>query len=514
LGYVHSNFDSERPWTRIECARLTAEAAQNADFESAPENVRGMIDSLQQEFSRESGVWAGDSVNRSAEIESIYTRATDIAGPVLRDGYHFGQTIYNDYGRPYARGFNEINGFSTRATSGPLVFYFRGEYQHAPANPDYTSEQKNLIQTFGVAQSTPVPDGVFGRADRFQVLDAYIGINFGGNQLSLGQQSLWWGPGNSGPFMFTNNAEPLKMIRLNRTTPVELPVLSKFLGPLRYDIFLGQTEGYHYIVAPGGAILGADIRREPLVEGSRFTFKPTPNFEFGMTVTDLFGGGGYPVTGSYFLRTSFSQADYLAGQAKKAGDHRSGFDITYRIPKFRDWLTWYVDQFSEDEITPLLYPRLVAMRTGIYMPKLPKSHWIDLRVEGLYTDVPNYGSTAAFYFNATYLSGFTKDGNIMGSWIGRDGRGVYATSTIWLTGANTIQLGYRETTVDRELILGGRYQDESLAGNFQLSKEWALSAELQYEHWKFPALAPLPQNNFTSSLQLSYHPHWGFKRRP
>src|SRR6185437_11914726 len=179
---------------------------------------------------REDEVRAGNGDNRSAELESIYTRFEEISGPPLRDGYHFGQTLYNDYGRPYGQGFNNVTGFSARATSGPLVLYFRGEYQHAPGNPNYTPGQKALISDAdfipffnGDIGGTPVVDNQFPAAHKFQVLDAYVGVNFGGNQLSLGQESLWWGPGSGSNFMLTDNAEPLRMVRLSRLSPIELP---------------------------------------------------------------------------------------------------------------------------------------------------------------------------------------------------------------------------------------------------------------------------------------------------
>ena len=46
-------------------------------------------------------------------LESYYTRFLGIDGPILRDSYHLGQTINNDYGRPYQTGFNAIAGAST-----------------------------------------------------------------------------------------------------------------------------------------------------------------------------------------------------------------------------------------------------------------------------------------------------------------------------------------------------------------------------------------------------------------
>lgn len=506
MGIVSSNFDSERPWTRLECARLTNEAAENVeDSPSAPE-ARPIVEALEKEFQPENGVIAGNSENRSAQLESVYTRVTEIAGPVLRDGYHFGQTIYNDYGRPYARGFNNITGFSARATSGPLVLYFRGEYQHAPADPNYTAAQKTLISSFDFG--TPVLDNQFPAADRFQVLDAYVGVTFNGNQLTLGQQSLSWGPGTGGPMMFSDNAEPLKMIRLSRTSPLDLPLLSNYLGPLRYEVFMGQTDGYNFIQS-NGVLLGPHLATQPFVEGQRFTFKPTENFEFGFSRTGVFGGTGFPLTLHRLFISTFSAANFGEGSLRDPGDRRSGVDLTYRIPGLRDWATYYLDAFSEDEISPLFFPRRSAMHTGIYLARLPRFHRLDLRVEGVYTDIPNFGAKEEpgfFYANGTFRGGYTDNGDLLGSWIGREGRGVYATSTLWLSAMGNIQLGYREAVTDREFIEGGRYQDENLKANFSLGPQLSLAAMLQYETWKFPALASGAQSNLTSSLQLTYRP--------
>src|SRR5205814_6540983 len=84
FGLIHSNFDSERPFTRLECARIAAEAAENSDLYDASPDIQSIVTSLQQEFARESEVWAGNSDNRSLVLESVYTRATEIAGSVLR----------------------------------------------------------------------------------------------------------------------------------------------------------------------------------------------------------------------------------------------------------------------------------------------------------------------------------------------------------------------------------------------------------------------------------------------
>jgi hypothetical protein len=276
-------------------------------------------------------------------------------------------------------------------------------------------------------------------------------------------------------------------------------------------MFLGQTNGYHYLLTPQG-LLGPHLGTQPFVQGQRFTFKPTPNFEFGLTKTGVFGGTGYPLTADYFFRTTFTAANYVAGDVRKPGDRRSGLDFTYRIPKLRDWLTWYAEAFSEDEVSPLFFPRTSAMRSGIYAARLPWLPKVDLRVEGVYTDVPNYGENRGyFYFNATYRDGFTKNGNIMGDWIGRDGRGVTANSKIWLSPRNSIQLGYREAVVDHEFVQGGRYQDFSLGATFNLKSDLDVSGSVQYEGWRFPLLSIIPQTDVATSIQLTYWPKWKLK---
>ena len=71
-------------------------------------------------------------------IDELYTRAEVISGTPVNDSFHFGQTLYDDYGRPYWKGFNNITGVSGSAVDGRFVMYGRGEYQHAPAIPAYS----------------------------------------------------------------------------------------------------------------------------------------------------------------------------------------------------------------------------------------------------------------------------------------------------------------------------------------------------------------------------------------
>ena len=83
--------------------------------------------------------------------------------------------------------------------------------------------------------------------NQFQVLDAYVGLMFSNWQVSFGRQSFWWGPGDGGPMMLSDNAAPLNMFRINRVTPFKLPSVLGWLGPMRLEFFLGQLSGQQFI---------------------------------------------------------------------------------------------------------------------------------------------------------------------------------------------------------------------------------------------------------------------------
>src|SRR5215472_12016395 len=118
LGYVKTAYLGIRPWTRMECARMLEEAKETVgdDDELSGQEARIYHD-LEQEFASENARLNG-AANAGATLDSVYTRITNISGPPLRDGYHFGQTIINDYGRPYAQGLNSVDGFTAHATAG------------------------------------------------------------------------------------------------------------------------------------------------------------------------------------------------------------------------------------------------------------------------------------------------------------------------------------------------------------------------------------------------------------
>src|SRR5580692_1779197 len=203
MGYVRSGMLGMRPWTRMECARLLNEAENhNIEDSSSSEAARTYVQ-LSKEFAGELEE-ISEGENRVAKVESVYTSVTGISGQPLTDGFNFGQTIINDYGRPYQEGLNSANGFSVWATEGHLVVYVRAEYEHAPSAPALSESAREFIATSNGLPSVAPPTPV-AAVNRFQLLDSYIGLNFSNWQITFGPQTLWWGPSLGGPLMFSDN---------------------------------------------------------------------------------------------------------------------------------------------------------------------------------------------------------------------------------------------------------------------------------------------------------------------
>ena len=145
------------------------------------------------------------------------------------------------------------------------------------------------------------------------------------------------------------------------------------------------------------------------------------------------------------------------------------------------------------------------------MPKLPKLNQLDLRVEGMYTDIPSLGVAGIEYFNARFRSGYTNWGQIIGSWIGREGRGVTALATYHLSAQSNIQLHYRNQKVNPLFIQGGHLQDYGARATFARAGGIVFGGSAQYEHWAFPAISPTPKSNVSAGLEIRYEPLHGWK---
>ncbi len=506
-GYIDTGYLDLRPWTRLSCVRML-QRAEDLFFqgESSNPQARRIYYALRKEFQEDYIAATRDRPSLYAQVDSVYERSLGIVGPPINDSFHFGQTIINDYGRPYQEGWNQIAGVSAHAQYGPFSFSFRGEYDYAPGRAPYSDAVRQAIAQM---DNNPVLPGISVPAkSSFNILDANLSANLSGNEISIGKSEMWWGPGEGGAFAYSNNPEPIYMLRINRVEPLVIPFVSKLLGPIRYDLFVGRLQGH---ISPPA----------PWIQGQKISFKPTRNFEFSVARTIVFAGEGHvPFTfGSFWNSfTSFSNVPSTVKFSRNdPGARYSQADFSYRIPWLRNWLTLYTDALAHDDPSPLATPRHSAFRPGIYLSRLPKLDNWDFRAEAAYTDFSNSRSHGGqfFYFEEAYHDAYTNKQFILGDWIGREGKGAQAWLTYHFSPQEMLQIGYRNAKSASDFVPGGTTQNDfSLNLVRRLPNNIELNAFVQVEFWKAPILAPGLQHDVALGLQFTYSPNkiWSSSR--
>jgi capsule assembly protein Wzi/PAP2 superfamily protein len=515
LGLIDSGFLGHRPWTRVECARLLSEAEDRVN-ESGEEASR-IYTSLEEEFRSELGPAEG---GLSATLESVYSRVTQISGRPLGPGgesFDFGQTIINDYGRPYAEGTNAVAGFSFYTTAGPWVGYVQGEYQYAPSAPPLTLSERTFMASYDGYESLGIPPAnAIATTGQFRLVEAYAGLQFSNWLFSFGPQEMWGGPTEGGPMLLSDNSQAIPMFRIARTSPMKIPLLSKLFGPAWFELFMGQLGGQYIFRSPTNGLIGnylEPLQNQPYIHGERISFKPTRNFEFGVTRTVIFGGGDIPMTLGYFGRSLINKGEHHTpkGTPYDPGKQASGLDWSYRLPMMRNWVSFYGDAFAWDQLSPIAYWDRSAISAGLYLSHVPKIPRLDFRVEGVYSDVPAGGNIGhGFYYSSgssPYLQGYTNGGNLMGSWIGRDGQGAQAWTNYWFNAKDRLQFYFRHEKVSQQFLPGGgTLTDVGTTADYWFGQSVGISATVQYERWLFPVIQPGPQRNVSTSLGIQFQP--------
>jgi len=489
LGAIKTQFAGLRPWTRMQCAELVMEAeTQLIEADRQMHEAVALNRLLKQEFEEETRILKGGP-SRQAGVESVYSRALGITGAPLRDSFNFGQTIANDFGRPFNTGFNNATGFSALLSGGRFFAYVRDEYQHSPAYAGLTPAQQSFLKLqSGVLSPYWLATGTL---DQFDLLDTYVGVRLSVFDVTFGKQSLWWGPGTMGGMLYSDNIDPLPMLKINQVEPVVLPSLLRYLGPVRVEAFFGRLENYHY-------------PRAPYVHGEKIMVKPSPNLEVGLSRTAIAFGRGIPMTFRNLLSTYFSVTDIpcCPNPQDFPGKRFAGLDFSYRLPHLRKWLTLYTDNITSDDVNPVVNPSRAAYNSGLYLSQIPRLSKFDLRFE-----LANTRTLGEPYSSFFYKEGYTNKGFLIGNTVGRHGSAFDASSTYWLSPRKRIQVGWRKETVSKSLVPSGGSQDSlRVKADWLVQKEMEFSVLAQHERWVFPFLATGTQNNNVVALQFAVYP--------
>jgi membrane-associated phospholipid phosphatase len=511
MGFIPGQSSAIRPWTRQECLRQLRLAENLADVKDAYSSsllaqAHLLMANLQTELET-------PEYHESLSVESVYARYGTIAGPALADSFHFGQTWWNDYGRPLGRGSSAIAGFSFRAHDGRWFFFDRQEFQHSPGNPAETPAMNQLFNVIDRSQpdTDPMIRPVPAKAafEHVGAMELYGGIAFAGNSLSLGKQQIYWGPTTMGPLAFSSNAEPTYNLRFVSTRPHPFPFVPS-LGTYRFDIVLGKLSGHNY-------------PERPWYNGQKADFNFGENLEISFTRWSIFWGVGHPITFHSFKDNVFSFNSTGSGgcggcigygDRQDPGDRKSNFDFVYRLPFLRRLVTLYADAYSDDDPSPISAPRRAVWNPGIYFARLPFLSHMDLRVEAVSSEglIEDFGPYH-FFTNSQYLDGNTNKSFMIGNAIGRDSRAIEGRTSYWFSARTRVEAGYRQNKIGTLFLPGGgTITDGFLNASYAFNNHWRAQLFTQYERFLIPSYMTGTQHNASGWLQLTWEPSLHLRR--
>lgn len=511
LGYVDSAFLGMRPWTRVNVLEFLDEADAklvNAKKDATTDEAQQIIASLRRELQLDAKA-CGDPL---ARVESTYTAVRGISGTPLRDSFHLGSTIVNDYGRPYENGANSFTGASGYATKGRFVVYLRGEFESAPSATGYSSTLAQYLSG-SVDQITymnpvtgkpyyqaAIPQGPIGSVTQGRIQEAYVSAQVMNHTISFGKQDEWLGPARGASMAYSNNADNIYALHIDRIEPLSIPFLSRLTGPFRYEFIVGPTKGHN---AP----------LDPWMHVEKLSLKPTPNLEFGFERTAIWGGKGHtPITLHSFFKSFFSLSAPQQDEKNSRTDPGArfgSFDFSYRLPFAQRSLTLYTDGEVHDDMSPIDAPRRASWHPGLYLSHVPGIPKLDLRVEAAYTDPPitNSHNGQFMYWEYVQKSGYTNNGQIFGDWVGREGKAGQIWATYHLSGNEWIEASWRHHKNAKDFIqYGTTLNDLDLQMVKRIKHDFEINASFKLEHWKAPIYLPGTQTVTSTTVQLTWFP--------
>lgn len=363
-GVIDSSMLSTLPISRTEVARLTTEAVGKGEVTESP-YLGILIDRLREEF--------------KAEIDSERTMQLKPLDPVsaeyaYSDDFSFFRQKNRD-GVVVKEGNNGFVGLTAR---------FDSPYLGLSATPElrvYDDEAFVKLKTW------------------------YALLNLWREEFFFGKESNWWGPGENGALLLSNNAEPVTMVKISNSTP--------------YDIFGVGFRGTFFI-----SRLEEDRRdiQNPVFYGIRLDFKPIRFIEFGLTKIALFGGEGRREDLGIFWKSLIGKGENGDGpDPNSPGDQRAGYDVKITIPFSYQPVTLYLESAGEDEAGGL--PSKWAYVYGAYLPRLASLVRLELGAE--YADTVISGSPGVWYAHSVYTQGYTNKGRVIGHYIGGDAKDLF-----------------------------------------------------------------------------------------
>lgn len=461
LGYglIKSVVIGQRPWSRLEFARLIQEARKNLELYCGneagkkcpknPEEATRVLELLEEEFSSE--------VNESFKEDPFHIEYLD-------------RLLFSFTFLDSPRRFVPFNGTSVNAHLNPLVFYNAGKHFADGWNAHLQIANWAQITPYFVLEATPLlqvnSNKSFVSSDvvpTFQYL--YVKGTYKNFEVLIGRDALIWGQGEYGGLLLGSNARPLDLIKVTTPYSFRLPWFFKYLGDNKLAVFVAN--------------LGPDQEiTYGFFSGFKWTIKPLDWLELAYSQGVMMGGGGAPGGNfwDYFTEFFASRAGFLdssgAAQTVNLGNRIYGADARLTLP-FLHHAQVYYEMFSDDALQSK-FTTFWLYSGGIYFPVLPVLNRFALRLEGRFIPI-------GIYRHSTFEDGWTLNNMFLGDAHGFGNKG--ALVKVYHEVSQKLHLAYSgEYNVwENDVSLEKRFQ-LMLDGSYAIRKTISLNGTIGYEN--------------------------------
>ncbi|MDO6693009.1 capsule assembly Wzi family protein [Aliiglaciecola sp. 3_MG-2023] len=229
---------------------------------------------------------------------------------------------------------------------------------------------------------------------------SYLAYQLGDWNLRLGSIDQWWGPSHANSLILSNNARPIPTLALSRsrTNQSDSKWLS-FLGPWYVTAQVGQLE---------------DSRDVPdaKIWASRFTSRPIPGLEVGLSWLAVWGGDGQPDRMNDFFRVLSFQKRCADGADEcdpsmetHIGNHLAGIDAKYTFRLMErpvNIYAQYADEGKSSEFNVSNQTRSFGISSYVWNAKVyMENSDTNVSCDDAIVDV-----THCYYESGTYSSGY------------------------------------------------------------------------------------------------------------
>jgi hypothetical protein len=244
-----------------------------------------------------------------------------------------------------------------------------------------------------------------------------LAVDWGNVTIAASTMDRWWGPGWDGSLILSNNARPIPALTIsrNRTHAFKTKWLS-WLGPWDLDWIFGQMEEER--VVPNARFFGM-----------RFSFRPVPSLEIGLSRSAQWCGDDRPCGFDTFMDLFFGKdnvGDAGTTPENEPGNQLGGFDIRWSNMWFGQPSAFYAQAIGEDEAGgfPSRYMGMVGIETSGYIRNRWSYRWY---AEWAGTSCDVIKSEVRYncaYNHGIYETGYRYHGRVVGHGTENDSRVV------------------------------------------------------------------------------------------